>query len=79
MNKKGGENEYEQEKRKIFKKVNFRLEYKVPEGKYFFLGDNRANSNDSRYWENPYIDSKYIKGKAFIKINPLDLRNDYIK
>ena len=45
--------------------------YIVPEGKYFFLGDNRANSNDSRFWNNPYIDADKIQGKAQIKIYPL--------
>lgn len=44
--------------------------YKVPEGKYFFLGDNRANSKDSRFWKNPYIDGKEIEGKAQIKVYP---------
>ena len=45
--------------------------YQVPEGKYFFLGDNRAHSNDSRYWENPYVDESYIEGKARIKYYPI--------
>ena len=45
--------------------------FQVPEGKYFFLGDNRANSNDSRYWENPYVDESYIQGKARIKYYPI--------
>ena len=45
--------------------------YKVPEGKYFFLGDNRANSNDSRFWKDPYIDADKIQGKAQVKIYPL--------
>lgn len=45
--------------------------FEVPSGKYFFLGDNRANSNDSRYWENPYVDESYIEGKARIKYYPI--------
>lgn len=49
---------------------NFNGEYEVPEGKYFFLGDNRLWSKDSRYWINPYIDSKDISGKAQIKVYP---------
>ena len=46
--------------------------YEVPEGKYFFLGDNRLYSKDSRYWINPYIDGKDIAGKAQIKVYPFD-------
>ena len=42
------------------------------EGKYFFLGDNRLYSKDSRYWINPYIDGEDIAGKAQIKVYPFD-------
>lgn len=48
----------------------FNGEYLVPEGKYFFLGDNRLWSKDSRYWINPYIDGEDIKGKAQLKVYP---------
>lgn len=44
--------------------------YTVPEGKYFFLGDNRFFSSDSRYWDNPYIDGSDIMGKAQLKVYP---------
>ena len=44
--------------------------YNVPEDKYFFLGDNRFRSLDSRYWENPYIDEDDITGKAQLKVYP---------
>lgn len=45
--------------------------FEVPEEKYFFLGDNRAHSDDSRYWENPYIDASEIDGKAVLKYYPI--------
>ena len=48
----------------------FNGEYEVPEGKYFFLGDNRLWSKDSRYWINPYIDGEDIIGKAQLKVYP---------
>lgn len=44
--------------------------FKVPEGSYFFMGDNRANSLDARYWEKPFIPEKDIMGKARIIISP---------
>lgn len=46
------------------------IKFKVPEDSYFFLGDNRANSKDARYWEQPYIDKSDIMGKARIVISP---------
>ena len=49
---------------------NYNGEFIVPEGKYFFLGDNRYWSLDSRYWNDPYIDGSEIKGKAQIKVYP---------
>lgn len=37
---------------------------KVPEGQFFLLGDNRPQSNDSRFWTPQTIERKRILGKV---------------
>jgi signal peptidase I, bacterial type len=52
--------------------INKKLTYDVPLNKFFFLGDNRARSNDARKWINPYIDASDIQGKARLKFYPFE-------
>lgn len=41
--------------------------FHVPEECYFVLGDNRNESDDSRYWNNPYVAKEDIVAKALFK------------
>jgi signal peptidase I len=46
----------------LYRRDNFAMT--VPQGQYFFLGDNRDFSYDSRYWG--AVPAHYIKGRAFL-------------
>lgn len=57
--------------------VTFQLAqtFTVPDGHFFFLGDNRMDSHDARYWNEPFISEEAILGTPFLTISPLkDLR-----
>ena len=45
--------------------------FKVPEGHFFMMGDNRNSSRDSRAWENKYVSMDKVVGKATYRIWPL--------
>ena len=44
--------------------------YEVPEDSYFMLGDNREVSEDSRFWENPYVRRDKIIGRIWFEYYP---------
>ncbi len=46
------------------------VEYTVPEGAYFVMGDNRNNSADSRRWENTFVYRDKIVAKVLFQYFP---------
>ena len=47
-------------------------EFQIPENSYLVMGDNRNNSNDSRYWEHPFVAKDKIIGKALFVYYPFE-------
>jgi signal peptidase I len=72
-NEKLGEAEHQIRKEMKRYRIEPGREWVVPQGHYFMMGDNRDNSNDSRYWNDPAIPKpllgmvpdQNIVGKAF--------------
>lgn len=42
----------------------------VPEDSYFFVGDNRANSFDSRAWTEPFVSVDSVCGRVLFSFSP---------
>ena len=51
--------------------------YEVPEGCYFMMGDNRGNSQDSRFWG--FLPKERFIGKAIFLFWPLNRINVFSK
>jgi signal peptidase I len=53
--------------------------YTVPPGEYFFLGDNRDNSEDSRFLDGPvgFVPGENLLGPAIFVLGSMDLRNPW--
>jgi signal peptidase I len=40
-------------------------QFRVPDGAYLLLGDNRDASHDSRIWADPYVPRRHLKGRLY--------------
>jgi signal peptidase I len=53
--------------------------YTVPAGEYFFMGDNRDNSEDSRFLDGPvgFVPAENLLGPAFLILGSMDVQQPW--
>ena len=54
----------------VYPQMGEEMEFEIPQGHYLFLGDNRADSEDARYWDEPFIPAEKIKARARFTLWP---------
>ena len=54
----------------VYPQMGEEMEFEVPQGQYLFLGDNRAGSEDARYWDEPFIAAEKIRARARFTLWP---------
>lgn len=68
------EPEPDTEKTMLGQKFAVGAPFKIPENSYFAMGDNRDNSQDSRYWG--IVPRDHIVGRAWVVYYSMDLAKD---
>lgn len=61
----------------VYPQMGEEMEFEVPQGQYLFLGDNRAGSEDARYWDEPFIAAEKSRPEPDLLYGRFKILADY--